>query len=240
MKLSSLKDFVLDLIFPKECLGCHQEGTYLCNNCFDKISINKDNYCTFCKQAIGFNQICQACQSQTKLKNVFVIADYNNTILQDLLHSFKYKLVEGISDNLAMLVKEYLKQNKVFLLNNINDDNTVLVPVPLHKKRFLKRGFNQSYLLAKEIEKHFEIKIIDLLKRKINTSSQVNMTRQERLVNLKDAFDLESAIELDKNKNIILVDDVITTGSTLNECAYVLNSAGFENIYALVIAQRDS
>lgn len=239
VKRQGFKGFILDLVFPKECLVCGQEGRYLCSSCFKEISLNKKFYCALCHKEFFLSQICPACQKETALNYIWVAADYNNEILQSLIHNFKYNYIDELSSVLVELMIKYTEVNKIFNKLNINSSNTVIVAVPLHKKRFLKRGFNQSELLADKLAANWQIKKIDLLVRKINTASQVNMNRQERRANLKEAFTYKPKEKIEQNKNIILVDDVITTGSTLNECAKILQEEGFKNIYGLVIAQRE-
>lgn len=235
----NIKDFFIDLIFPRQCLGCGQEGSYLCDDCKKKIGINSKFYCVICKTPTHWSVICPSCQSGFNLKAVWVAADYNNKILQELIHCLKYKYLEEIADDLSDLVKRYIVENKILANFNLNSDNAIIVPVPLHKKRYLIRGFNQSELLAKNISEYFKIRGSNLLARKINTPSQINLKKTERQNNVKNAFIALNNVNLSNNKKVILIDDVVTTGSTLNECALTLKNAGFEEIYGLVIAQRE-
>lgn len=239
VQLQNLKSFILDLIFPRECLGCGLEKKYLCSNCFSQLELNKRFYCVFCKKETAYSQICLNCKDKTALKAVFVIANYNNELLQELLHNLKYNFVEEISDNLSDLMVKSLERNNLFSAWQINKANTIITAVPLHKKRYLARGFNQSDLLAERLSDHYHLPKKDLLSRQRNTLSQVSLSRQERQTNLNDAF-LFNNQEADKNKKILLIDDVVTTGSTLAECAKVLAAQGFKDIYGLVIAQRDN
>ena len=234
-----IKDFFIDLVFPKQCLDCGREGSYLCEDCKKKIELNPKFYCVICKTPTHWSTICQSCQNGFNLKAVWVAADYNNKVLQELIHCLKYKYLEEIADDLSDLVRQYIIENKIFVNFNLNNDNAIIVPVPLHKKRYLKRGFNQSELLAKNISDYFGIGKRNLLVRKINTASQINLKRAERQNNVKNAFVAIEPVDL-SNKKVILIDDVVTTGSTLNECALALKDVGFEQIYGLVIAQREN
>jgi ComF family protein len=110
--------------------------------------------------------------------------------------------------------------------------------VPLHRKRFLSRGFNQSELLAEKLGKLLDFKNSNILKRIKSTQTQINLTRKERQENVRFAFTLTDK-NSDINKKVILIDDVVTTGSTLKECAQALADAGYREIYGLVIAQRE-
>lgn len=236
--INRFKDFVLDLFFPKECLGCQKEGRYLCGECLEQIELNKDFYCALCKQKSTYGLVCPSCRQNTVIKAIWVAADYNNKLLQDLIHALKYQYIEGISESLAALVLEYLRQTDLLRHFEINPAHTIIVPVPLHRKRILTRGFNQSELISDNIGKILIFEKVNLLKRIKNTETQINLKRLERQQNVTEAFNL-SNIPFDITKKVILVDDVVTTGSTLKECASVLANAGFKEIYGLVIAQRE-
>jgi ComF family protein len=238
MEWQRIKNFILDLIFPKECFGCRQEGVYLCNSCLLKLEINNRFNCALCHQESILGQICSNCQKSTFIKTIWVVADYNNKILQELIHSLKYQYIEEISSILANLAIKFLKHYKIFEQFDITNENSIIVTVPLHKKRLLIRGFNQSVLIAKKIAEYFQIPLIQLIFRQINTHSQIGLDRQARQKNVQNAFSLNNYNNY-KNKKIILIDDVVTTGSTLKECAKVLSDNGFREIYSLVIAQRE-
>jgi len=233
-----VKEFIIDLIFPKQCLLCGLENTYLCRQCFKQIKINSKFYCVFCQQNNEFGQVCQPCQADAKLKAVWVAADYNDKIIQDLVHNLKYKYIEDIADSLGKILIKFIETNNIFTEFELSSDNVIFVPVPLHKKRYLQRGYNQSQLIAEIISKFYNIPVQVILQRIVNTTSQVNLKRKARQENVKNAFQLIVDQPKDLNKKIILIDDVITTGSTLNECARVLVANGYEQIFGLVIAHR--
>lgn len=236
-KLQQARKFVLDIIFPRDCIGCGREGKYLCTQCLNEIEIAPQNYCPLCKKSSPDNKICPNCRIETKIKAIWVAGDYNQKILQDLIHNLKYNYLEDISDELAQYLLRYIKLKNIFKNFQIFPDNAIFVPVPLHRKRFLSRGFNQSKLLADKLGNLLGIKTADILQRLKNTETQINLSRLQRQENVKGAFRL-----LDNNfhnKKIILIDDVLTTGSTFKECAKVLATAGYDEIYGLVIAQRE-
>ncbi len=236
--LNKFKDFFLNLIFPQACFGCQQEGSYLCLKCLNQIELNREFYCALCKQKSDLGLICRNCRQSSDLQAIWVAADYNNKILQDLIHALKYKYIEGISEDLAIIAVKYLQQADIFCHFGINQTNTIIIPVPLHRKRFLARGFNQSELIADQIGKILKLDKVDLLKRIKNTETQINLNRLKRQENVKEAFRL-SNLKFDPTKKVILIDDVVTTGSTLKECVKVLSAVGYTEIYALVIAQRE-
>jgi ComF family protein len=237
-----LKNFILDLIFPRQCLGCDREDVNLCLDCYNKIQLNSRPYCILCKKNSDLFTICRDCREKTALEAVFVVANYNNDLLQKLIHSLKYKFVEDLHLELANLIIKFFNVNEIINKFGFTSENTILVPVPLHKKRLLLRGFNQSELIAKSVGQFFNWPVINLLSRQKNTISQISLSREERRQNVKDVFCLNKDIELNSislNRKIILIDDVVTTGSTLIECAQVLKSLGFKKIYGAVVAQND-
>lgn len=237
--INNWKEFFIDLLFPKECLNCRQPGVYLCQKCLAKIQLNDKFYCVICKKTSPLNYLCRQCQPNHYLKAVWVCADYNNQILHDLIHNLKYRYVEQVSHELTKIMSAYLIKNKIFENFAINKDNTVICSVPLHHKRYLKRGFNQAELIAKNISQIFNIPYQGILIRQKNTQTQVELNKQQRQDNVKDAFAINSKIADISNKKIILIDDVVTTGSTLKECAKVLAANRCDDVYGLVAAQRE-
>ncbi|MBI5413787.1 ComF family protein [Candidatus Peregrinibacteria bacterium] len=150
--------------------------------------------------------------------------------LAKLIHRFKYDGAQETGSTLAGFIREEWRE--------VLPRDAVLVPVPLHKRRKLFRGFNQSEILAKGIGKTLNIRCENLLQRHIFTRPQVELEYKDRLSNLKGAFSpANSGYKCDQNATYILVDDVATTGTTLNECAKVLKSAGAKNIICLVVCR---
>lgn len=239
-KMRQIKDWILDLLFPKDCLCCQKEGNYLCASCFLQIDFNQKFNCVFCHQETDSSGICLSCrQPDIFLDKVWVATNYNDRKIQALIAGLKYKYITEVSEILARVLGDYLEQHDLRIEFGLTADNCLLVPVPLHAKRFLSRGFNQSALLAEKISQCYNIFSQDLLKRIVNTQSQVHLKRSERQENVANAFVLNSQIDWPKTTKIILLDDVLTTASTLNQCAKVLKQAGYEAVYALVIAQRE-
>jgi len=159
--------------------------------------------------------------------------------MMDPLHQFKYKGKTQLAKPLGKLLFAAL----FHIWNNKNID--VIVPVPLHKKRFRKRGFNQAYLLIKDWEKINETIEVGLLSAKIDrnvlirekhTKPQTGLKRKERLKNIRNAFVVENT-ERVKGKRVLIVDDVYTTGATTNECARVLLKHGAQSADVLTLAR---
>lgn len=158
--------------------------------------------------------ICQKCL------NGLTDQSYNNPLLKKAIHAFKYKFVKDLAKPLATLI-----------LKKINFDYDFIVPVPLHPRRLRWRGFNQAELLAKEINQN---KLLNCLIKTKNTKPQTQLSEKQRKQNIKGAF---KCIFNLKNKKILLIDDVETSGSTLQECKKALLEAGAEGVYCLTLAK---
>ncbi|MCX6813261.1 MAG: double zinc ribbon domain-containing protein, partial [Candidatus Azambacteria bacterium] len=240
MSLNTIKTFILDLIFPRYCLGCRKEmaskqSVLVCDACFGKITLNSGVQCHICGLRNRFgtcpvrnrvsNGTCRKCQKKTPLRGLFAASQYKNPILKEMIHQFKYQSVESLKKPLAELIIAYI--TKELLTNKLT--NSVLVPIPLTLKRKINRGFNQSELLAKEIGKFLNCPVINLLKRKKFTSPQAEISDwQQRKENIANAFCLSTSyphfyrFRKPIKIKVILVDDVSTSGATLEEAATVL------------------
>ena len=219
-----LKNFLLDLIFPRYCLGCQKELSYsventqICSDCLAKVRLNR-----------GFQY-----QKKSAIKAILAVGQYEDPILRGAIKSFKYQSIESLKKPLAKLAIDYLKKEN--LANKFSD--FVIAPIPLTLRRRLNRGFNQSELLAEEIGAFLNCPVVNLLKRKKFNFPQAEIPDwQKRKENISGAFTLNNKLQITNIKKIILVDDVSTSGATLEEAASVLKKAGAKEIYGLVIAK---
>ena len=162
------------------------------------------------------------------LDKLYVVMSYQrNRALQILVKRYKYRNAFDISIVLGHLMKTYLRTQ------GINKRAYRIVPVPLHWRRLLKRGYNQSYLLAKEIGKP-----VKLLKRTRNTPQQALLTREERRINVIDSFLYIRRKHKRVPKRVLLIDDIASTASTMEECAKVLKKAGVKEVIGLVLGRN--
>lgn len=220
-----------DVIFPEKCLGCNKEGSWLCKKCFRKININKKNTCPSCSKITQENTFCLNCKKYYYLKGIIISAQYKDP-LKETIHYLKYNKILELVDPLCEILAEKLQYG-------FPHGDLVIIPVPLHPQREKERGFNQATIIAKKIGKIFDLPIYDdILIRIKNTPPQINLSRKLRRKNIKGAFKInKSKIKKITGKTVIIFDDVMTTGATLNEAARVLNQAGFKNIWGLVLAK---
>lgn len=232
-----IKKFLLDLIFPIECVGCGKEGQWICNNCLNKINVNSYHYsnCSLCNKLSENGIPGEICSShKLNLDGLWIAADYNNEIIQKAIHNFKYNFIEDLHCELSLIIIKFLTQfENYFIINNFFD---YIVPVPLHKRRGAERGFNQSELLAVPISRKINCPVNTFsLERKKYTVPQVSLSGEGRRKNLLGAFFCVKKEEIN-GKNIILIDDIYTTGSTMEECSKVLKEAGAQKVWGLVVA----
>ncbi|MFH1173243.1 MAG: ComF family protein [bacterium] len=206
-----IKEPFLDLLFPRQCLGCGLAETWLCDSCFSRIKIEN-------RLLTGYGY----------LDGVWAVTSFNNPLVQKAIHLLKYQYVS----DLALVLGKLISQPANYIIN----EDWLLLPVPLHRKKFLARGFNQAELLAKEIQKETNWPVLtDVLARKINNKAQVNLKKEARENNVQGIFSINNEEKI-TNKNILLIDDVLTTGATLSECAKLLKTNGANLVRGLVIA----
>jgi len=239
----NFKNLLLDLVFPRHCLGCKKEvpskqASLICEACFDKIILNSAVRCHIC--GLRNNKgVCKNCRKKTNLKIIFSAGHYSDPILREAIHAFKYHSIESLKETLAELMVKYIK--KEHLENKFA--GSILVPIPLTLRRRTTRGFNQSELLAMEISKYLNLPVANFLKRKSFSIPQAEIPDwQKRKENVSGAFILSPSYPqfyrfTKPIKRMILVDDVSTSGATLEEAASVLKTAGVKEIYGLVIAK---
>ncbi|MCG2686563.1 ComF family protein, partial [Candidatus Parcubacteria bacterium] len=163
----------------------------------------------------------------------FVSADWEDKVLQDAIHKFKYNFARELAEPLSKLMIKKITELNTELIHELK--NFVILPVPLHQRRLAWRGFNQAELLAQAVAQEFGLQINNnLLIRKKYTSPQVKLKSKDRNKNIQGAFEIKSNLIF---KNILLIDDVITTGATMNEIARILKNNGAKKVFGLAIAR---
>lgn len=174
-------------------------------------------------------QICLRCKPNSFLDGVVVATQYEDKIIDKAIHFFKYKGIYSLAQPLSFLLVRVLKQV------NFWEQDWIIIPVPLHRRRERHRGFNQARLLADYLANSLDLKVVaDLLIRKKFTYPQMKLDRADRQKNIKNAFGVNFPII---GKKVILVDDVMTSGSTLEECAKILKQNGAKEVWGAVVAR---
>jgi ComF family protein len=217
-----------DLLLPPGCVGCQTIGFYWCDDCKTKQMPILGTLCEICGLPQKSTQVCAQCQTNPPaFDQVRSLARYDDPFRKGIIH-LKY---HG-SAALGEVFSTYLIQ----MLLSLQWNYDMVLPVPLSEARQKKRGYNQTAFLAYPISQYFNLPYQPYVLRRVrDTRSQVGLTGDERRENLKNAFVAdEKAID---QKKIVLVDDVFTTGSTLNACAQALKSAGASRVYGITLGR---
>jgi len=233
------KKFLLDTLFPQFCLNCGKEGNLICQDCLSLIEISEYQFCPLCKtpRRVFLEGTCQS-HRKMNLDGLFAATSYKNPVVKKLVKNFKYEpFLKNLKEPLVFLIIAHflLSENKKIFQN---PENSLLLPIPLSNFRERWRGFNQSAEIAKLLSDFLKIplQINNLIKIK-NTQPQVELGEKEREKNIKGAFKIRIPEEI-KEKIIFLVDDVFTTGTTLEEAARVLKNKGAKEVWGVVVARE--
>jgi len=238
--LLDLKDDLLDFVYPQHCAICKKhlgrEEKDICEVCWNSLVTLTDPFCPYCKSFLEEGDTtCGFCNSAGKFSDdheILLVRSLGrfDDYYKELIHRFKYGKKIPLGKRLGQRLGETINDDSIFLKSDF------LIPVPLHKSRYRERGFNQSDILAEGISKVIGLSVLkSVLKRKKNTKDQTRLSPQEREKNVRGAFVVIEPERIN-GKKIILVDDVITTGATLSECAWMLKQAGAEKILGMTIA----
>jgi len=226
------REILLDILFPPLCLNCQryleQRDKLICQPCLSLVKLNNTLFCPVCRARLAENK--RICHYDSPY---FLAAagNYDDPVLQNLIHYLKYKYFKNLAPTLAELAIKYIGNCKLEI------GNFIVVPIPLHPKRERQRGFNQAKLIAEVVAKKFDSELFEGLKRVKNNKPQVGLKDNEaRIKNMAGCFKIENP-ERVKGRNILLVDDVFTSGATMSETAKVLKENGAQKIIALVIAK---
>jgi len=235
----TLKDDLLDFVYPQSCPICEKPlrrgEKEVCEDCWNALASLPSSYCPYCKSFLengdaDFEHRCSFLKhpEDRKILAVRSLGTFND-YYRTLIHRFKYDKKIHLGERLAKSLGEKVAKEKDFL----NCD--LIIPVPLHRSRHRERGFNQSDILAQGVSQRTGVPLAKgILKRKKHTQDQTYLDPQQRKENVKDAFVITQPEKIN-GKQVILVDDVITTGATLNECAQMLLEAGATKIFAVTL-----
>lgn len=229
---------LLDFIFPKYCVNCKKIGAYICPNCFVYLSFDVGEICLVCNRPSINGLTHPYCRGKYVIDGAFSSIAYKG-IAKKLIYSFKYKpYLSDLRTVLTDLFYEGLIQKEAFNKVLEESDEFILVPIPLHASKLKSRGYNQADILANELGQRLKFKVQNLLERTRGTPSQVGLKEKERRENISGAFKIKSDKQKEiRDKIFFLVDDVLTTGSTLAEAAKVLKKSGAKQVFGLTLAK---
>jgi ComF family protein len=229
-RLTKLKGIALDLLFPRWCVGCGREGDFICPDCFKSLPRITPPLCPRCGRPQLNAVLCPVCVSwSASIDGIRAPFKFDGAIRQ-AIHELKYNNLRAIAPLLGQWLGDYLADNTLPV--------EVLVPVPLHHKRLRERGYNQSRLLAQELAKLSGLALVeDCLVRELYTTPQARtLNVAERRSNVANAFSCRDRRLEDKK--VLLIDDVATSGATLDACARALKKSGASSVWGLVLAKE--
>ncbi len=222
---------ILDLLFPKRCIGCGKVGKYFCVRCRLKIrSIDQgETICPVCEKPAIDGITHPHCKTRYSLDGLTSFFHYKG-VVQKAVKAIKYRFVSDLASEFVSLVPSSQLAMRKF------DNSVILVPIPLHSSRQRYRGFNQAEVLGTLVAQRFSIPMQnDVLKRVVETKSQVEVKdREKRLKNMEKAFQVTSEV---KDVAILLFDDVWTTGATLRSAGNILKRAGARFVWGVTMAR---
>ena len=229
-RVRQLKGMLLDLLFPPRCVGCGREGSFLCITCYDALPCLAAPLCELCGLPLKGGGLCPACARESQAVDRIRSPLLYQGLAREVVHSLKYRNLRSLAAPLGQLLAEYLVQQAL--------PGDVLVPVPLHPSRLRQRGYNQATLLARELGERSGLPVVDdCLVRLTNAPAQArSSSATERQRNVKDAFACRDNTL--RGRQVLLIDDVCTTGATLNECALALKAKGAAVVSGLTLARE--
>ena len=229
-QVAKLKRAALDLLYPKWCLGCGKEGDFICHSCYQSLPRLVPPLCPLCGKPQPSSILCPKCISwQAAIDGIRAPFQFDGVIRQ-VIHQLKYRNLRALAEPLAKLLGDYLTTNPI--------PGEVLVPVPLHPKRLRERGYNQSRLLAQELGKLLSLPVVVnyLIRQRHALPQTKTPTVAERRSNVADAFTCQN--DRLKDKQVLLIDDVATSGATLDACAVALKASGATSVWGLTLARE--
>lgn len=224
---------VVDYLFPIFCLGCGEEGSWVCSACLACLHAPGVFFCPLCHEATLGGSLCESCTGRSSLSCVLAVAPYSSKdLLSRAISIVKYEFAHTARMVFDAGVHLFFREFK-----NVPPTADVIVPVPLHPRRFAERGFNQAVFVAQALENCTGMPVLhDALRRHRYTKQQTRLKKEKRNQNTQGAFSVFKNAGF-VGKRVYLVDDVYTTGATMQEAAHMLRSAGAAEVFAFVLAR---
>lgn len=229
MQISKVKGLVIDslleIIAPHGCLRCAREGKLLCPTCVPRAITRKGSTCVLCNRLTDGFKTCANCRRRTALTGVIVASHYDGDI-KSAIQLLKYHRTLAAANILGDILAEYTAP--------ANFD--IITAAPINSRHFRQRGYSQSALIAKRLARKVSLPYANLLN-KTGTTRQVGTARKLRWAQISGTVFARQPY-LIKNQRILIVDDVVTTGATLSECAAILKQAGAKNVWGAAVAKH--
>jgi ComF family protein len=216
-------DTIISLVAPHICLGCNKQGAVICKSCQERLP-RIPSVCYRCSTATEKSSTCTSCRQRTKLAAVYVVAKYDE-LAKDVVWKLKFSGARAASKDMAAMMASLVEASEPL----------IVVHVPTATSRIRTRGYDQARLLARELALRTKLPHLPVLVR-LDQKRQVGASRKERFEHLSNAFRLSGRMDV-TGAHILLVDDVLTTGATLEAASAVLKQAGAKRVEAIVFAR---
>ncbi len=229
-------DKALDLLFPPRCVACGRLGAWLCAECQGEIEIIPPSACRFCALPLpapgsGDADTCPRCRTREQVLDGLAAYAFHNGPLRRAVHELKYNGLRSLARPLGRLMADRWPQ-----LRPAGQPFDAIVPVPLHRRRERERGYNQAALLARELGRHLQLPVVEhVLIRSRATARQTDLDAAQRRANVQGAFACRNAGL--SGQAILLIDDVCTTGSTLEAAGSALKAAGVAAVWGYTLTR---
>lgn len=233
---------MLNLVYPALCKVCSgktdESGRNICCGCAKKIKERLPPFCLKCgRQLKGCPELmdmCPDCKKNAPYFDRAWSACYYDELLKNLIHDFKYSRITSLSSDFSNIIINFM------IKYGIGKDSHIILSIPMHPGRLFKREINHSDIMARDLGKKLGISYSGKTLRKIkDTPPQSKLKRDGRIKNLRSSFSVNND-SLIYNKNVLLVDDLFTTGSTVNECARILKGSGARSVEVITLARGDN
>ncbi|MBI4303905.1 MAG: ComF family protein [Chloroflexi bacterium] len=229
-QVAKLRGKALNLLFPQYCVGCGREREFICSSCRLSLPWLLPPLCPKCGRPQLNGILCPTCVSwQAHIDGIRSPFRFDG-VMRQAVHQLKYRNLRALAPTLAKMLGNYLTDNPL--------PAEVAVPVPLHPKRLRERGYNQSELLAKELGKLTGLPVVTdcLIRQRLTPPQARTATVAERHSNVADAFVCRDQSR--QEKQVLLIDDVATSGATLDACAAALKAAGAKSVWGLTLTRE--
>lgn len=247
-KLKELKNGVLDVVLPVACAECGAEGKYICEKC-EIFLVEASFICPVCQQASFTGERHRVCVPRYGLDGFASMWEYEGAV-QRLLHVVKYNgVAHAVEEVVERACDSMMLDQKRFgaFLSFLFSPSTLVTYVPMHSRKEKRRGFNQTELFANMLAKRTKSVVARLLEKSKETKPQIDLNKEDRLYNVRDSFRYLAAsaprghsglpAEIRIPQNVVLVDDIWTTGATMKECCKVLKKAGIQEVWGFTLAR---
>lgn len=231
--MKQIKDFFVELLYPKrmKCCICGRESREaVCSTCLASLEFIEGRVCLKCGKGLEDKyekHLCPDCQGEQKQFEMAISCFQYEDMGKNIIHKLKYEGCKDVAKLLGRLMKEKLQDEGLAV--------DAVVPVPIHPHKELSRGYNQACLMAEELAVAMNLPVWDCLERTKQTKEQFKLDKHQRIQNVHNAFRAKMLYNVEYSQ-VVLVDDIYTTGSTADECSRVLKQMGVRRIYVMTAA----